>query len=364
MDNPRFCVMGAGNGGLAVAAHLILKGFPVSLFNRSQFRLSGVLARGGVEVEGEVQGFAPLDVVTTEVEVAIDQADVLMVVVPANGHRYMAQRTAPHLRDGQVILLNPGRTGGAIEFRNVLREEGCRADVIVAEAQTFIYASRALNPAQVKIFRIKNSIPVAALPATDTAQALSLIRQAYPEFVAAPNVLKTSLDNIGAVFHPTLTVLNAARIENTRGSFQYYIEGNSPSVSRILETLDAERVAVAKACGVDAISALNWLELAYDASGSNLYEAMQNNEGYYGINAPPTLTTRYISEDVPMSLVPIASLGEQFGVPVPTFRAFIHLASILHQRDYWSQGRTVNRLGIQDLSADQLHQLVTAGGVW
>jgi opine dehydrogenase len=347
-----------------MAAHLVLKGFQVSLFNRSQFRLGGILARGGIELEGEVNGFAPMEVVTTDMQIAIQDSDVLMVVVPANGHRFMAQKAAPYLHDGQVILLNPGRTGGAIEFRNTLREEGCRAKVIVAEAQTFIYASRALNPAQVKIFRIKNSIPVAALPASDTAQALSLIRQAYPEFVAAPNVLHTSLDNIGAVFHPTLTVLNAARIENTRGNFQYYIEGNSPSVSHILEALDAERVAVARAFGVEAISAQNWLELAYDASGGNLYEAMQNNEGYYGINAPPTLSTRYISEDVPMSLVPITSMGEQFGVSVPTFRAFIHLASVLHQTDYWAIGRTVEKLGMQNLSAEQLHRMVTAGDVW
>ena len=361
---PRFCVLGAGNGGLAMAAHLVLKGFEVSLFNRSQFRLEPVIARGGIEIEGEVEGFAPLSLATTDPALAIRDADVLMVVVPANGHRFMAEKTAPHLRDGQIILLNPGRTGGAIEFRNVLREEGCRADVYVAEAQTFIYASRALNPAQVKIFRIKNSIPVAALPATDTAHILSVIRQAYPEFVPAANVLRTSLDNIGAIFHPTLTILNAARIENTRGDFQYYIEGNSPTVSHILEALDEERLNVAKALGIDALSARDWLEMAYDASGTNLFEAMQNNVGYYGIQAPPTLQTRYLTEDVPMSLVPIASIGMKFGVNVPTFSVFIHLASLLHKVDYWAIGRTVEKLGIHNLSKEQLLTLVKAGGAW
>ncbi len=361
---PRFCVLGAGNGGLAMAAHLVLKGFEVSLFNRSQFRLEPVTARGGIEIEGEVQGFAPISLATTDPALAIRDADVLMVVVPANGHRFMAEKAAPHLKDGQIVLLNPGRTGGAIEFRNVLREEGCRADVFVAEAQTFIYASRALNPAQVKIFRIKNSIPVAALPATDTAHVLSVVRQAYPEFVPAQNVLRTSLDNIGAIFHPTLTILNAARIENTRGDFQYYIEGNSPTVSRILETLDAERLNVAKALGIDALSARDWLEMAYDASGSNLFEAMQNNVGYYGIQAPPTLQTRYLTEDIPMSLVPIASIGMKYGVSVPTFSVFIHLASILHQVDYWASGRTVEKLGIDNLTGEQLMTLVKSGGSW
>ncbi|MDI6868031.1 MAG: NAD/NADP octopine/nopaline dehydrogenase family protein [Coprothermobacterota bacterium] len=364
MKKPKFCVLGAGNGGLAMAAHLVLKGYEVNLYNRSQPRLNPVIARGGIEVTGQVQGFAPISIATTNPEEAIKGVDVLMVVVPANGHAFIAQKVAPYLEDGQIILLNPGRTCGAIEFRNVLKEEGCRADVIVAEAQTFIYASRALNPAQVHIYRIKNSIPVAALPNTDTNQALQLIRQAFPEFVKGENVLKTSLDNIGSVFHPTLTILNAARIENERGEFQYYIEGNSPTTSRILEAVDRERLEVAKALKVQAISAVEWLEVAYDATGSNLYEAMQNNQGYYGINAPSTLQTRYLSEDVPMSLVPIASLGEKFGVPVPTIQALIHLASVLHQTDYWAQGRTVEKLGIQDLTADQLHDLVESGGFW
>ena len=39
---PKFCVLGAGNGGLAVAGHLVLKGFQTTIFNRSQFRLSAV----------------------------------------------------------------------------------------------------------------------------------------------------------------------------------------------------------------------------------------------------------------------------------------------------------------------------------
>lgn len=364
MKKPRFAVLGAGNGGLAMAAHLVLKGYETTLYNRSQPRLNPIIARGGIEVTGQVQGFAPISIATTNPQEAIEGVDVLMVVVPANGHAFIAQKVAPYLKDGQIILLNPGRTCGAMEFRNILKEEGCKADVIVAEAQTFIYASRAQNPAQVHIYRIKNSIPVAALPNTDTAPALQVIRQVFPEFVKGENVLKTSLDNIGSVFHPTLTILNAARIENEKGEFQYYIEGNSPTASRILEAVDRERVAVARAMKVEAISAVEWLEVAYDASGNNLYEAMQNNPGYYGINAPPTLQTRYLSEDVPMSLVPIASLGEKFGVEVPTIRALIHLASVLHQTDYWAQGRTVEKLGIQDLSVDQLHDLVELGGFW
>ena len=125
--------------------------------------------------------------------------------------------------------------------------------------------------------------------------------------------------------------------------------------------MDRERVTVASALGIRALTAREWLYIAYDAIGRTLYEAMQNNEGYKGIMAPPTLDTRYIDEDVPMSLVPIASMGDMLGVPTPTIRAIIHLANVMRNCNYWENGRTVERLGIADLSVKDIIGLVMEG---
>ena len=43
VTKPKFCVLGAGNGGLAMAGHLAIMGFPVNLYNRSKKRLLSVL---------------------------------------------------------------------------------------------------------------------------------------------------------------------------------------------------------------------------------------------------------------------------------------------------------------------------------
>jgi opine dehydrogenase len=265
------------------------------------------------------------------------------------------------LRDGQTLVLNPGRTCGAIEFAKVLCDAGCRADVTVAEAGTFLYASRSDGPAQARIFRIKEAVPLAALPAIRTGQVLDLLRPAYPQFIDGGNVLKTSLDNMGAIFHPALTLLNAGWIEATHGNFQFYIDGVTPSVSNVLSTLDRERVTVAAALGIRAQTALEWLQMAYDATGENLNEAIHNQPGYYGIQAPPTLNHRYIFEDVPMSLVPIAALGQRYGVSVRGMDAVIGLACIVHKTDYWRRGRTLDKLGITNLSVSELVRYVEEG---
>lgn len=357
-DSPRFCVLGAGPGGMAMAGHLALMGRKVNLFTRNDDRLAPVRARGGIDVTGEVHGLAKLDVVTNDVRKAIEHAEVLMVVVPATAHRNIAQIIAPHIRDGQIILLNPGRTGGALEFAQVLQTINSGVRPYLAEAQTLLYASRLTNPGQVHIYGIKNSVPLAALPAYQTADILPIIRTALPQFVPGDNVLKTGLDNIGAVFHPAITLLNSGRIEDTNGDFQFYLEGVTPAVASILEAIDQERVAVAAALGIRANTAREWLYLAYNAAGKTLIEAMHANPGYRGIKAASTVHHRYISEDVPASLVPIASIGEMLGVRTPAMRSIIYLASIMHNVDYWASGRTVDKLGIAGMSVKNIRFLV------
>jgi opine dehydrogenase len=132
-------------------------------------------------------------------------------------------------------------------------------------------------------------------------------------------------------------------------------------VARVLEALDRERVTVAASLGIRAQTAMEWLKMAYDAEGEDLNQAIHNQPGYHGIKAPSTLNHRYIFEDIPMSLVPIAALGQHFGVSVRGMDAIIRLACIIHRTDYWRRGRTLEKLGIDQLSVGELTQYVTDG---
>ena len=365
MSTPEnYTVIGAGHGGKAMAAHLALEGFNVTLWNRTFEHVAALKARGGVELdsaEGGPHGFAQIKLVTSDMQEALEKAQMVMVVVPSSAHADIARVAAPYLKDGQIIILHPGRTCGALEFDKILRDQGCTANVTIAEAETFIYASRSDGPAQARIFRIKEAVPLAALPATRTEMVLAAIHPAYPQFINGGNVLSTGLNNMGAIFHPALTLLNAGWIESTHGDYQFYIDGVTPSVGRVLEVLDRERVTVASSLGLRARTGLEWLEMAYNTTGEDLHEAIHNQPGYYGIKAPSTLNHRYIFEDVPMSLVPIASLGGRFGVSVRGMDAIIRLACIVHRTDYWRRGRTVDKLGIDDLSVSELTRYVNEG---
>ncbi len=360
-----YTVIGAGHGGKAMAADLAVKGFTVRLYNRTAGHVNEIALRGEIELEYEdgSHHLGRLAVVTSDIAEALDGADVIMVVLPASGHRDVARSCAPHLRDGQIIILNPGRTGGALEFRQILDREGCTADVIVAETGTFIFASRSTGPAQARIFRRKNAVPLAALPAIRTGHVLEIVCTAYPQFIPAPDVLHTSLDNMGAIFHPALTLLNAGWIERTKGDFEFYIDGVTRSTAQVLGELDRERVTIATALGVRARSALRWLKDAYSAEGKTLYEAIQANPGYQGIKAPRNLRHRYIFEDVPFSLVPMMSLGAQFGVNTWAIDAMVKLACVAHGTNYCQRGRTIEDMGLKGLRVDEVTRYVQKGQV-
>src|SRR3990172_5315822 len=248
----RYSVIGAGHGGGAMGAHLALMGCEVALYNRTPEHIDGIKARMVIDLDsgdGGPHGFGRLALVTSDMEAAVRHADVLMVVVLSSAHATIASKMAPHLKDGQIVILHPGRTCGAIEFDKVLRDSGCQADWTVAEAETFIYASRADGPAQARIFRIKEAVPLAALPAIKTQCVLEAIQPAYPQFIDGVDVLHTGLNNMGAIFHPAITILNAGWIESTHGDFQFYIDGVTPSEARILEVLDLERVTISSSLG-------------------------------------------------------------------------------------------------------------------
>jgi opine dehydrogenase len=362
MVKSKFAIVGAGHGGKAMAAHLALKGFPVTLYNRTLAKIMPIIKMKGIELEGEVSGFGKIELASDNIAEVIKDADVIMVCVPAFAHAAIAERCAPHLKSGQTIVLNPGRTCGALEFLNVLRERGNNEDITVAEAQTFIYASRGMGPASVKIFRIKQAIPVAAIPAIKTDDVIDRINEAFPEFISGTSVIETSFNNIGAVFHPAITILNASRIESTMGNFQFYIEGVTSSIARVLEAVDRERVEVAYMLKCkNVLTALDWLTMAYNVIEDNLFDGIHSNPGYYGIMAPKTTNVRYITEDVPMSLVPIAEFGKAFGVSTAATDSLINLANIIFKVDFTKSGRNFRKLGLENLSLDQIRDVFIEG---
>lgn len=360
----KIAVLGAGAGGQACAAVLSLAGYEVNLYNRSAARLKPILERGGIEVTGAKEGFAKLNKITTDIKEAVKGANLILIVVPAFAHKHLAETFGPHLEDGQIVTYL-GKGGGTLVFAQTLKSLGVKKDIILGETNTLPYASKSIGPAQIRVGILKKGgFLAAALPAKNNKKLVNALKEIYPVVVPATNVLETLLTDFNAIDHVGALIPNVGYVANSTGEYRLFKEGVTPSVGRVIQGVDRERLAIMKALGLNQTLYEEWLfkQGFIDSIESTVYEAISKSTLKGAIPCGPSIMQhRYITEDVPFGLVTMASLGDMLGVPTPTIKSLITLASVMNQVDYWKEGRTVEKLGISGLNVNELREFVTEG---
>ena len=356
----KFGIIGAGNGGQAIAGYLGNIGHDVSLYDIDVNRIEKLRQRGGIQLQGKLSGFGKLACVTTDISEIVRDADILMITTTANAHLAVAESIAPYIEDGQVIILNPGRTCGALVFKQTLENKQVNKRYYLAEAQTLVYACRIIEDGIVNVIGIKDEVYLAGLPASDTQHILNIIQPIYPCFKKVPNILHTSLENIGAIFHPCICLMNAATIER-QDEFWFYRD-MTERVADFIEQCDYERLAVGKAYGIDLISVKEWIKVAYkDTMGETLCERMKNNPAYYEIKAPGSIFTRQLTEDIPTGVLPIVELGKVAGVATPLLSSVVAITQALLNIDFYKNGRTLANMGLSNKTPEQILEYIESG---
>lgn len=345
MKRYTFCIIGAGNGGRAFAAFLAAAGHEVRLCYRTRKNISTCARTRSIVSEGAVQGTFGLAMVTSNLAAGMAGAHYILVVLPAFAHQHTARAIAPHLEEDQVILLNPGRTWGAIEVMHVVQQERPGLRVYVGETQSLLFTCRAIGDHGVMIFKIKEKMEYCFFPETDNRLVADGIKEVFPQLVPVNNIHETSLNNIGAIIHPVTVILNAGPI-GRHDDFLFYKQGMTREVVDIIKRIDEERCDVTRALGLQPKTFLEWAREVYNCHATDYYEAFQEIESYKDISAPAELVSRYITEDVPTGLVPIASLGAYFNIPTPCIDSIIDLASFLVRKNFKETGRTLTNVGI------------------
>jgi opine dehydrogenase len=262
---------------------------------------------------------------------------------------------APHLHDGQIVLLFQGNFAGAHVFRRTLDSAGVTAKVEVAEMDAFPY-SLAINAAdRVEMRKVKAKWQMVASPVDRTAHVLKEIGWAFPGMMAAPSLLNTGFTEMGGMFHAGAMVTNVGRVEDA-ASYNFYAANMVPSVCRLLEKMDAERVGVAAAYSVTIPDVRTWLRETYFVDKPTLHEALQEMAftRYLTAPAPKSLSHRYLVQDVTCILVPITELGRVAGVPTPASDTVIDMANLLMDRDFRAEGRNLNSLGWQSMTVAEI----------
>jgi len=364
-QEPKFAVLGTGNSGQAFAADITLKGYCVNLAEVPEFEdnLRAIEKKGGIEISGEAgNGFARLNMMTTDLKQAIKGVDIIIVGGSAYAHEPFSKALANDFEDGQFILFTSNF--GALRFHNWMKSAGVTTRVTPVESVSLLYATRAVEPGVVACIGLKSKVPAAALPAGRTQEFLDLINPVFPKFVAAENVWTTSVNNVNPIVHPPMVLFNAGRIEATGGEgWNLYADGATECVTQIMMAMDAERMALLGPVSHDGIAFKDSFEnfyAKYSLGKQTLSETLRQSpiHGHPAFPAPSCIDTRYINEDLPFGLAPWSSIGRQWGVPTTHIDAVIRLVSTMIGVDYFVDGLTVEKLGLQGMTPQDLKALI------
>ncbi|GAB3629752.1 Opine dehydrogenase [Pandoraea terrae] len=368
----RIAVLGAGAGGAAAAVELTQRGFDVALWNRSERTLAPFQARGGVVHEGVLgEGFVPLSRITADLQEAVAGAQAILVCLPTFTHGEIARQLAEAGIRHLPVVMNPGHTGGALEFRHAFTEVDRRLPP-VAEFSTLTYVARKCDGATVRVTGRAKQVRVGALPGG--AEALVAAQAMFPNASPVADVLAADLANANLVLHPPGAVLGAAWVEATQGDFTFYVQGMTPGVARVMARLDDERRATARAFGHEMPSLVDEMRLIGTVEGeanrvgraddpaADLVTAIAGGQANQRIKAPDSLQHRYYLEDFGHGLVPFIALSRVAGVPTPTADALLGLGEALTGTPFRQTGRTAQRMGIDQLDRAGLLALVREHG--
>lgn len=348
-------VLGAGAGGLAAAVELTGAGRDVRVWNRNPARLEPHLVEGirhrGVFGEGASR---PASGFTSDLAEAVEGVEALVVCLPSAVHPTLFADLAD-LGVRAPIVLNPGHTGGALHLRRIFAERGAYLPP-VAEFSTLTYVGRVYDGV-VNITGRAGEVRAGALPGGQ--EALDWGVELFPGATPVSDVLASSLSNVNLVLHPPGAILGASWVEATGGDFTFYVEGMTSGVARVVERLDAERLAVAQALGhelptlIEEMTRVGTVDPEAAAEGDTL-RAIRGGKANATIPAPDSLAHRYYREDFAFGVLPLIALADVAGVPVPTARALLDIAAVLVDDDLEASGLDARKLGIDGFSRDEL----------
>lgn len=357
----KIAVLGGGNGSYAAAADLSEAGHEVRFWRRDGAAFGPILETRTIFVR-DFAGRRAVQIPfpTTDLGAAVHGAELIVAPTPAFAQPDLAAGLVPHLADGQIIFVPPGTFGSYLMAR-ALRDRGCRAEVMLAETGTLPWLTRKHGPAEVAITTRATRLPSGVFPSKHTANALAVIGEAFPGAIEpVEDVLSAALMNAGPIIHPPLIIMNAGPIEHFE-RWDIHKEGTQPSIRRVHDALDAERIAIREKLGyapphfplADHYRTSNWMygKLAHDKLvGSGDWHEHLDLE-----------THRYLREDIGLGLAFMVSVGEWAGLPVPVGAGLLEIAGAASGNDFRKTGRTLGSLGLTEETLDSLRELLRNG---
>ncbi|KAB7585178.1 multifunctional CCA tRNA nucleotidyl transferase/2'3'-cyclic phosphodiesterase/2'nucleotidase/phosphatase [Verminephrobacter sp. Larva24] len=205
-------------------------------------------------------------------------------------------------------------------------------------------------------------LDMAALPVARGPAALALCTALFGErFRINGDILAMSLANVNPIAHSALALCNITRMEHAEQWPQYHCI--TPYVSRLIETMDAERLTLAAAVGCTLGTIHAHFHNSLGVAQTDLATiAAEIHRRRGGLPLGPTHPLhRYVLEDIPFGLVFFAALAKMVNRPVPVISSVITIIDALYGRSFAQENDVLATLGLEKLPLPELLALAREG---
>lgn len=360
----KIAILGAGNGGCAVAGDMASRGLDVTLIKTSHAmhdenfeflkRNDGVVSlidfgengcmnpteKNMILKQGHINN------VTRDISV-VSNMDIIIIYVQTCYHEDLIKRIAPYIVDDQIIIINPGYFSTAYVLKYCSDKK-----ISVVEAQSSFIDCRIIEPGKIKVgFRnVKN--PLGIFPAANLEYVKSKLDKLGFPFYYMTNIVSAALHNPNLIVHTVGATMSIPMIDSQGKEFCMYHSAFTEHVWNILEKLDKEKMDILEKLGCKKIS---YVEACKFRNSKNSEKNAKEVFFEYAsmptrAKAPAKVDSRYISEDVPQGLVLLESLGKILDVETPVCSSIIEIDSAALGRNLRENARTIEHLGRDNIN--------------
>ncbi len=351
-------IAGAGSVAMGTAGLLHDYGHDPMLWSPSGQGIAALAGGGTLVAHGAIDAaFRPR--LAADAEGLVRDNDVLVLALPAYGHKAVMDLMAPHVRRDQHIIISSHASFGAIYLMQLLDRYG--VGVPITAWGTTAVTARRQSGSEVRINTVRRLIDLCTVPECRAQEGLALCRRLFGDrFQPRDGLLAISLSNLNPQNHMGIALGNMTRMEH--GETWSQGRNVTPNVGRLLEALDRERLAIASALELEVRTVFEHFHLSYHVPLASISEMNQHMHARgIGGAGPATADSRYVTEDVPYGLVVTAALGRLVGLPARLHDAGSRILSAMYGRDFTTENELLNALDLPRHDIGDLQRAARTG---
>ena len=349
---------GAGSIAFATAAVLHEQGHDPMLWSPSGAGTADLAGGAPLTARGAIETTLTPRIADGPGQLAREN-DVLIVALPGYGHKTVLDALAPHVEARHQVIISSHASLGAVYLAQALADRG--VSVPITAWGTTICTGRRQSGTEVQVNAVRSRIDLCTVPADRSDEALELCRALLGDrFQPRDGLLAISLSNLNPQNHMGIALGNITRME--RGETWSQGQNVTPTVGRLLEALDEERLAIARALGLEVKTIFEHFHLSFHVPIASISEMNQQMHAQgNGGTGPATADSRYVTEDVPYGLVLTAALGRLTGHPAELHEAGIRIFSAMYGRDFEDENEILKALDLSRYNLDDLQRAAHSG---